>query len=254
MATDETITEVVEGIRLREEAQVEGARRTVWRVEQPSSPKGRALYDEEFMPLATVQLHHPAIDRYAYANHPITDEKITITITGQDRWSSAGPSLQAKAALGVAVALQEAASRALDIRAKLEPEVADQIKEREEKEKKRQEYQKKRAELRDQIAVITRKWVEETTEALKWYEGQGGRLKRKNKKGWDTFHELGPVNGNYITWLWSGQTFGDSITEVEKVEIRYESERSFDKVDIPKFPQKEIDEIRTKENALERVW
>jgi hypothetical protein len=259
MATEEDViidVPAVEGIRVRQEPETSQGI-TVWRVEQGEAGM--------FTSLATVRLVHPSIDPYQYAQNPINDEQITITAVGESTWSRQGRAMTHKAALGVAVALQEAANKAMEVLKEIEPKVAERLaearkreeeerKRRAEREAKRREFQEKNQKLREKIQELEGGWISEMTEALKWYEGQAGRLKRKSKKGWDTFHELGAINGNHIFWMWSGQRFSDALTEVDKVEIRYESERSFDKIDLPEYP-KEITELRKEVETLRReAW
>lgn len=259
MATEEDViidVPAVDGIRVRQEREVSQGI-TVWRVEQGDAGM--------FTSVATVRLTHPSIDPYQYATTPIVKEQINLTLVGENSWSRSRSHMDSKVALGVAVALQEAASRAMDVQKEIEPKVAKRLeearerqekdrKEREEREKKREAYRAKNQELSNKIGELQGAWITEVTEALKWYEGQAGRLKRKSKKGWDTFHELGAVNGNHIYWMWSGQRFSDAITEIDKVEIRYESERSFEKLDLPKYPE-EITKLRKEVEDLRReAW
>lgn len=262
MATEEVIIDVpaVDGIRVRQEPDLEGATRTIWRIEQGQEPL--------WSPAAAVIAQHPRIDLYEHAPEPIVAEQITLTITGESTYSSRRASLTANVALGVAVALQEASDKMLGILKQIEPQVADRLekrrklKEQEEAERiergrKREEYNRKSGEFRDQINELEAAWVTEVSEVINWYEGQAGRLKRRSKKGWDTFHELGAVTsqrGGYITWVWNHQSFGDRLIELDKLEIRYESERSFEKIALPKYPSDKIDSIRKELNSLERVW
>lgn len=218
--------------------------RIVWRITQgESSLRSNA---------ATVTLRLPVISNYSA--EPITYGDVSIQTDRYVGYGRGIENIKPEVAAALGEALSMAAVEAQKEYERLKPQVADLIEKRAKEREEREAKNKKSKEIRDEIQAVRKKWLLEAEELLAWYEGQPGRLQRKGKKAWDVFDELGhitvPEHGtsSRIYWIWHGERFshGAGLEDIGKIEIKYQGEREFDRIDLPKYPQAEINKLQKK--------
>lgn len=150
----------------------------------------------------------------------------------------------------------------------LAPKIAKAKSEREAREKKAAEQRAKVDEARKKVSELIAEFETKMAETLRWHEGSEGRMWTKGKKGQTTFKPLGEVHAalntsggyhaarGYVNLtIGRGPSKGQRRTvylrDIIRVEIsNEEGKRHYDNVELPKFPEKEVNAARRAEEKL----